>query len=172
MWGCLESSPLLTEKQRRYAVKMCRYAITTYKPHYACLACRKAFRRRLLRDQLSPTPAQDKPARCPQCGLLMANMGLDFKPPRTTDEKAWEIVAKLWEVGITFHSCGCGGPGYRPRDPRAYREFLQKTLIDYQDMLKRWREGTPRTGKEALNRREAIANWRARIERVEVALRS
>lgn len=146
---------------------MCRYALTTYKPHYACFACRKAFRRRLLKDLSQPGDGPDKPARCPQCGLLMASMGLDFKPPRTTDDKAWEIVSKLWEVGITFHSCGCGGPGYRPRDPRAYREFLNETLASYQETLKRWQNSTPRNAKEAHNQREAIANWRARIARIE-----
>jgi DNA-directed RNA polymerase subunit RPC12/RpoP len=146
---------------------MCRYGMTTYKPHYACFACRKAFRRRLRKDQPQLSTGPDKPARCPQCGLLMADLGLDFKPPKTSDDKAWDIVAKLWEVGITFHSCGCGGPGYRPRDPRAYRQFLQQTLAGYHEMLRRWQEGSPQNTREANNQREAIANWRARIARID-----
>jgi len=100
----------------------------------------------------------------------MASMGLDFKPPKTSDEKAWEIVAKLWEVGVTFHSCGCGGPGYRPRDPRAYRKFLQETLASYHETLRRWIEGTPRNPREATDQREAIASWRERIARIEHVL--
>ena len=29
---------------------MCRYTMTTYKPHYACFECNKTFKRRLLTD--------------------------------------------------------------------------------------------------------------------------
>ena len=100
----------------------------------------------------------------------MANMGLDFKPPPTTDEKAWELVGKLWEVGITFHSCGCGGPGYRPRDPRAYQEFLCHTLEQYKQQLQRWKASAPTTPRELNNQREAMKSWQARIDRVQAAL--
>lgn len=149
---------------------MCRYGLTPYKPHYACFACRKAFRRRLRADQPHLGSRPDRPARCPQCGLLMASMGLDFKPPRQTDEKAWELVGKLWEVGVTFHSCGCGGPGYRPREPRAYQEFLRSTLEDYRQQLKRWKEGTATTPRALEEQREAVQSWQARIDRVLAAL--
>ena len=151
---------------------MCRYAMTNYKKHYACFACRKQFRRRLRSEQPHLANKPDAPARCPQCRLLMADMGLDFKPPPTTDEKAWELVGKLYEVGLTFHSCGCGGPGYRPRDARAYQTFLQHTLDGYKETLRRWMDGTPRNAKEQHNKEEAIATWRARIATVESALRA
>jgi hypothetical protein len=62
---------------------MCRYAAHAYKRHYAYFACRKAFKRRNKRDVDSSL--DEHPARCPQCGLLMANMGLDFAPPKMSD---------------------------------------------------------------------------------------
>lgn len=149
---------------------MCRYAVTTYKPHYACLACHKAFRRRLRTDQRHPGTEEERPARCPQCGLLMANLGLDFKPPKKDDAKGWEMVAKLWEVGVTFHSCGCGGPGYRPREPREYRAFLQGMLDSYLAILRRHIEAQPTTRKARDHQEAAIAVWRENVKRVEAAL--
>ncbi|WP_452603336.1 hypothetical protein [Pontimicrobium sp. MEBiC06410] len=104
---------------------MCRYAITTYKSHYACFNCRKTYKRRLLSDINGGYDKDDKesPAKCPECGDLMANMGLDFESPKKTDIKTWNHLSTLYKVGITFHSCGCNGPGYIPNDT--------KTLIDY-----------------------------------------
>lgn len=99
---------------------MCRYGMTIYKPHYACFNCQKTFKRRLLRDinkGLQPSSKEGStPAKCPNCSQLMADMGLDFKAPKSNQHKAWQHLAKLYEVGITFHSCGCSGPGYVPRD--------------------------------------------------------
>jgi DNA-directed RNA polymerase subunit RPC12/RpoP len=148
---------------------MCRYAMTTYKPHYACFACRKAFRRRLRSDIKRPGLAE-RPARCPQCGLLMADMGLDFKPPKQQDQTAWELAARLWEVGITFHSCGCSGPGYRPREPREYQAFLERTRADYLAVLRHHVEANPSSPKGLAAQKEAIAAWRERIARLEAAL--
>jgi hypothetical protein len=143
---------------------MCRYAGSHYKNHYACFACRKAFKRRN-KDEVDPT-GEDHPARCPQCGLLMADMGLDFAPSRTNDARAWEAAARLYEVGETFHSCGCGGPGYRPRDPRELAAFLAERKREYERQLAAWMREKP--GPAGAGRREAaIATWRARIERIE-----
>lgn len=75
---------------------ICRYAISTYKPHFACFRCRKSFRRRLKREVDPAGP--DRPAKCPQCGLLMADIGLDFKPPRTSDAKAWALALEAVEL--------------------------------------------------------------------------
>jgi DNA-directed RNA polymerase subunit RPC12/RpoP len=77
---------------------MCRYGLSgPYKEHYACFTCRKAFKRRLLED-VDPD-GSDRPARCPQCGGPMANMGLDFAPPPMRDRRAWGVLSELWMVG-------------------------------------------------------------------------
>jgi DNA-directed RNA polymerase subunit RPC12/RpoP len=116
---------------------MCRYAMTSYKPHYACFNCRKTFKRRLLNDV-----ARDKEdslaATCPDCGQLMASMGLDFKSPPKKEINAWQHLQKLYSVGIAFHSCGCSGPGYIPRDSAELRNVLLKRKEEYVENLHFW----------------------------------
>ena len=112
---------------------MCRYA-TRYKPHYACFDCRKVFRRMLLSD--IKNGGEDRPFRCPQCAGEMADMGLDFAAPKKTDLKAWRVAESLFEIGQTFHSCGCNGPGYRPRNPRALRQSLESLLAEFSENAK------------------------------------
>ena len=137
---------------------MCRYAFANYKPHYACFACRRAFRRRHLSDVNPDGPAQ--PATCPECGGPVASMGLDFAPPPRRDQRAWAVLAGLWELGITFHSCGCGGPGYRPRDPVAYRRFLADLRTQYEGHL------------AATDTPAGRAHWAARLAALDAATRA
>ncbi len=90
---------------------MCRYAMSgPYKSHFACFRCRKGFKRRPEENGLS----QPHAAGCPRCGEPMADMGLDFKPPPMPDVEHWQVVEHLFRRGFAYHSCGCGGPGYRP----------------------------------------------------------
>lgn len=73
---------------------MCRYAMFPYKSHYACFECRKTFKRRLLKDINRELGHEDSvEAKCPQCGGLMADMGLDFESPKMNDTKTWEHIA-------------------------------------------------------------------------------
>ena len=111
---------------------MCRYSMSTYKPHYACFNCRKTFKRRLLTD-LNPIIAAtvSKPSKCPECGELMADMGLDFKAPAKSDKKAWEHLANLYKAGVTFHSCGCYGPGFVPKSRQALVDMLEERKTRY-----------------------------------------
>jgi DNA-directed RNA polymerase subunit RPC12/RpoP len=147
---------------------MCRYTLTTYESPYACFNCHKTFKRRLKQD--ADPNGEDKPARCPECGLLMADMGLDFKAPAKQKIKEWKIVGSLWTVGITFHSCGCGGPGYRPRDTLAYKKFLKDTLKSYQETLQYWVAEKPTT-RELINQKTAaITLWKERVTAVKRAL--
>lgn len=80
---------------------MCRYGETHYKEHYACFQCRKAFR-------------YSRPTICPQCRKPLTAMGRDFHAPKHTAKEQWKVVELLAQRRITFHSCGCEGPGYRP----------------------------------------------------------
>ncbi len=59
---------------------MCRYAMMVYKCHYACFNCQKTFKRRVLKD-VDREAQVSVEAKCPECGNLMANMGLDFESP-------------------------------------------------------------------------------------------
>ena len=76
------------------------------KPHYACFECRKTFKRKLMWD-IKRTHEDSIEAKCPECGTLMANMGLDFESPKKNNINEWNHLRSLYSVGITFHSCGC-----------------------------------------------------------------
>jgi hypothetical protein len=91
---------------------MCRYAMYgQYKRHFACFACRKGFKRAAL---ARVEYAASDGAPCPDCGLPMTNLGLDFKPPKWSAIEHWEVVEFLFRRGFAYHSCGCNGPGFRP----------------------------------------------------------
>jgi hypothetical protein len=105
-------------------VNMCRYAFKNYKSPYACFSCRKAFRGHGLTI-------------CPQCGGALHNLGKDFKVPRQRDVKGWQKVEQLYQHGIRFGSCGCGGPGYRPKRLNEVERFLATS----EEVLRRKSEG-------------------------------
>lgn len=117
---------------------MCRYSMMVYKGHYACFNCQKTFKRRHLKD-VDRDAQVSVEAKCPECGNLMANMGLDFKSPAKNDDKQWAHIRDLYTVGITFHSCGCSGPGYIPQDRKAIIDYLEKVRSEYMKSLVFWR---------------------------------
>jgi hypothetical protein len=119
---------------------MCRYAFHNYKNHYACFVCRKSFKHpgpssmtteqvqiqvgRLTKWIERPVPLS---IHCPECTREMHDMGLDFKAPRKNDLEQWHKVKRLSDAGVTFHSCGCGGPGWRPQRLNEVAAFLERT---------------------------------------------
>lgn len=136
---------------------MCRYSAAPYKPHYACFECRKTFKRRLMSD-INRDDKRTVEAKCPQCGQLMADMGLDFASPPKDNIKAWAHLKTLYTVGITFHSCGCSGPGYIPSSPEQLAEYLEETKQTYLNHLAFWRNRVaPETQKE--REKDQRNNW-------------
>lgn len=136
---------------------MCRYAMTTYKPHFACFECRKTFKRRLQID-IEGTTDFTIDAKCPQCGNLMANMGLDFESPKMSNLKSWKHIKDLYTVGVTFHSCGCMGPGYIPKDKEKLIKFLEEKKSDFVKNLRFWlSRNEPQSSQDLL--REKNKNW-------------
>ncbi|MFC3994905.1 hypothetical protein ACFOVU_03205 [Nocardiopsis sediminis] len=91
---------------------MCRYAIS-YKCHFVCLTCRVAFKQ---------AEHGASGHRCPQCRTPMIDAGPDLAVPPRRDTRAWRALEATLRAGITFHSCGCGGPGYRPKSWPEVRE--------------------------------------------------
>jgi hypothetical protein len=97
-------------------------------------------------------------AKCPQCGELMANMGLDFESPKKDNIKEWNHIKELYSVGITFHSCGCTGPGYIPKDKDSLIAYFEEIINDYNKQLIFWRNRIePKTEKEI--QRENSKHW-------------
>lgn len=134
---------------------MCRYGINAYKPHYACFECRKTFKRKLMIDIDRDFVDWEKLShKCPECGGITANMGLDFESPKKSDLKAWNHVKDLYETGITFHSCGCTGPGYIPKDKSALIDFLNEKKEIYIENLRFWV-----TRIEPLTESEKTKDW-------------
>jgi DNA-directed RNA polymerase subunit RPC12/RpoP len=148
---------------------MCRYAMTSYKPHYACFECRKTFKRRLMWD-IRRDNTSTVEAKCPQCGSLMANMGLDFASPPKDDIKAWEHIKRLYSVGITFHSCGCTGPGYIPNSKDRLMAYFEELLKEYNNNLNFWRQRIEPANKKEIDR-ENSKHW-DEISKVPYELRS
>ncbi len=149
---------------------MCRYA-TPYKQHYTCFSCRKTFKRRLLvdidRDMAYGKTKDTIPAKCPECGNLMANMGLDFESPKKKDEKAWSHMKNLYTSGVTYHSCGCTGPGYIPKDKEALIQFLINKQNDFIKQKKFWlSKASPESKSEQLKDYNKNFNFYYRIPRV------
>lgn len=130
---------------------MCRYAMSTYKPHYACFNCRKSFKRRLLHDINRELHSinDSVSAKCPECTKTMVDMGKDFEAPKKNDIKAWEHIQNLYTSGITFHSCGCTGPGYIPKDKDALLSYLEKIKEYYIKNRRFWEyRNAPKTDSE------------------------
>jgi hypothetical protein len=97
---------------RRTLWRMCRYSGTRYKTHYVCLPCRASFK-------VDFDPERERP--CLHCRLPMIDAGRDFAVPQRTDRDAWRALAVVFNAGLDFHSCGCGGMGFRPRTPAQVR---------------------------------------------------
>jgi hypothetical protein len=94
-------------------------------------------------------------AKCPQCGELMANMGLDFESPKQNDIKAWQHIQNLYSVGVTFHSCGCTGPGYIPNTSELLIQYFEQILKCYHTHLEFWRQRTVPENKREIEREKS-----------------
>ena len=148
---------------------MCRYAMIKYKPHYACFKCRKTFKRKLLSDITGKDASYANEAKCPDCGSLMANMGKDFEAPKKGSLKEWAHIERLYSVGITFHSCGCSGPGYIPNTADKLIAYLEGVKDDYNHNLAFWRQREEPTNKSEVDRDKSL-NWKY-ISQVPTAIR-
>jgi DNA-directed RNA polymerase subunit RPC12/RpoP len=131
--------------------------MTNYKSHYACFECKKTFKRKRIWD-INRDDKRTVEAKCPQCGQLMANMGLDFASPKKDNVKEWQHIKDLYSVGITFHSCGCTGPGYIPKTAEKLIAYFKELLVDYNRNLNFWRQRDEPTDEKQLNR-EISKNW-------------
>jgi hypothetical protein len=75
-------------------------------------------------------------SRCPQCRAPMADMGLDFKPPRMSNVKAWERIRAMYRLGHSWHTCGCSGPGFVPVDASGFADYLASRERLFAERLK------------------------------------
>ncbi len=67
---------------------------------------------------------RNRKEKCPECGNLMADLGLDFKAPKKEKIEEWEIIRGLFKSGKAFYSCGCEGIGFVPKNKKDYEKYL------------------------------------------------
>lgn len=101
--------------------------------------------------------------RCPECSGQMVDMGLDFKPPKQSDSKAWKTLQGMYRVGHAFQTCGCDGPGWIPKSTSDYRRYLASTKRHYEEQLKQVQMATNVSSEE---KKEAVEYWASRIKAI------
>ncbi len=101
--------------------------------------------------------------KCPECGELMIDMGMDFKTPRQSDSNSWRILQGMYRIGHAFQTCGCHGPGWIPSSSNDYRSYLARQRQHYEEAL----HSVPASGKLSPDERaHAINYWSSRLEAV------
>ena len=112
---------------------------------------------------------QDAAHRCPECREPMIDMGLDFKPPKQQDKKAWRILQGMYRVGHAFQTCGCNGPGWVPKSQSDYKHYLEERRASYSAQLSRVQLDEDCSTQD---KNEAGNHWSELIVQVEAELRS
>lgn len=72
---------------------------TPYTVSFACLGCRKAFKREINAAKTYPLELK-----CPECSGASYNFGRHFKAPKRTDIKQWEKIEFLFQHGVRFQN--------------------------------------------------------------------
>jgi hypothetical protein len=110
-----------TDLARHYkALSKQGYDQVHYTEHYACFACRRAFKHP---EQATIGAGYDYPPRppkhrpCPECGRPARSMGKNFKAPRRESVNQWRKLELLARLDMLFHGMG--------RRPRTYAEAKQ-----------------------------------------------
>ncbi|MBU2713827.1 hypothetical protein [Zooshikella harenae] len=105
-----------------------------------------------------------KISKCPECGGQMANMGMDFKSPKTTDIKSWKIIEGMFRIGAIYQSCGCEGIGFVPASGSEYKQYLKEKLSGY---LMRLNQVEIDEELNAYERAERAGYWNSRIKNIQ-----
>lgn len=109
---------------------------------------------------------QSQISRCPDCGGDMANLGMDFRVPKKSDNRAWQVTKGLYAIGAIFQTCGCSGLGYIPSSSNDYSEYLKDKLEEYQS---RYMAIVKDKALNTFQREEQAIYWMRRIEKIKVA---
>ena len=105
--------------------------------------------------------------KCPECGEPMIDMGLDFKPPKQSDTKAWQILQGMYRVGHAFHTCGCNGPGWIPKSTAEYHEYLRTQRAGYLAQLGQIQRSSEFTADTKM---KAADYWGSRVQAIDKEL--
>jgi hypothetical protein len=105
--------------------------------------------------------------KCPECGGLMADLGLDLKTPRQNDARAWKKLQGMYRVGHEWRSCGCDGPGWIPVSTSDMRQYLTARLQIFKKRLLHTEE-LPAENNAAKHAEATF--WATRIDDIEAEL--
>ena len=98
---------------------------TPYSMAFACLDCRKSFKREFHLSKECPTELK-----CPDCGGSAHNFGRHFKAPKKSDLKQWRKVAYLFEHGFRFQKIRPVENSFEsvpyPENLESAKEFVEK----------------------------------------------
>ena len=104
-----------------------------HKQHFACFACRKAFKPR---GSETLTTEADREYPCPECRAPMTLMGRDFQAPPVRAMKEWHLLELLRSFGVIFEP-GQKQPATQPQSLRDVESFLTKEGFDETVIRKR-----------------------------------
>ena len=110
---------------------------------------------------------ENRVIRCPECRNVMADLGKDFKAPKKSAVKEWKIVESLFKTGKCFHSCGCDGIGYIPKNPKDYEMYLKTVMKDYQESLVSCQK---RSMDEFPDKIDEINYWSGQIQKIKTEI--
>jgi DNA-directed RNA polymerase subunit RPC12/RpoP len=60
-----------------------------------CLKCQKAF-------NITSDPEGHTPMKCSECNSKLALFDHKFRPPKKSDDKAWQVVGFLYQKGFNY----------------------------------------------------------------------
>lgn len=104
-----------------------------HKQHFACFACRKAFKQRGS-EEIGVEAARPFP--CPECGAPMTLVGRDFRAPPQRAVKQWHVLEMLRTFGVIFEP-GEKQPTRQPETLHEAEAFLLKEGLDEQVIRQR-----------------------------------
>ncbi len=109
-----------------YSLSPIRWMKSNYRLAYACLTCRKSFKRgKPAAKEFFPDTMP-----CPNCGRLALNFGRHFKAPKKNDDAQWKKVRYLAEHGFWFQRIHIGEKAENvvpyPDTLEQARDFVEK----------------------------------------------
>ena len=94
----------------------------------------------------------------------MADLGRDFKPPRSEAVRAWRAVRSAYHLGHCLHTCGCDGPGFVPASRAELIDYLRDRSSLLRAMIATLERDTTLTPEARI---AGLGDWGARLARLE-----
>ncbi|MCB9222735.1 MAG: hypothetical protein H6582_03635 [Crocinitomicaceae bacterium] len=116
-----------------------------YKSKYICCSCRKSFKRKHASD-IKGLDHDEVDAICPDCGEKSTWVGPKFRPPSSTNVKAWKSIEVMSRIGLLDFFGWANNPVTIPESSKALREYLLKLQTDCQEQVKKLSSANPSDG--------------------------